>query len=63
MYLVKMVSCTKKLIQQEKTATFDTNLNIEQLIPKHIEAMMGHDSLTNHLYETYRNSILSLYRR
>ena len=50
----------KEANQQEKTATFDTNLNIEQLIKKHIESMMGHDSLTNFFYETYRNSILSV---
>ena len=49
----------KEPSQQEKTATFDTNLNIEQLIKKHIEVMFGHDSLTNFFYEDYRNSILS----
>ncbi len=50
----------KEPSQQEKTATFDTNLNIEQLIKKHIEVMFGHDSITNFFYEDYRNSILSV---
>ena len=58
MFLAKMVLCIKKLTSKKKLQHLILT-NIEQLIKKHIEAMLGHDSLTN-FYENYRNSIFIL---